>query len=249
MKRLLLPKILTHSVPIFQRFAHALLAPHCWLCAEPTPLAHPELCAECQQQLPWNHHACYRCALPLPDSSPQHYCGRCLRQEPLFARTVSVFTYQEPINGFLNALKFQQQLSYSRFLGQHLVQAIQQQYADESFPSVLIPVPLHKKRLQERGFNQALEIARLLRKPLNIRIDAHSVKRTRATPHQIQLTAVERRRNLRDAFTVTKSLPEHVAILDDVVTTTSTVTELCRTLLSSGVKRVDVWCVARTPVK
>ena len=113
-------------------------------------------------------------------------------------------------------------------------------------PEVIIPVPLHSSRYRERGFNQSLEIARILSRRLVIPLDYRSCSRIHATQAQTQLDAKERARNLKKAFAITKPLPyTHVAILDDVVTTGATVNELAKMLRQAGVKRIDVWACAR----
>ena len=113
-------------------------------------------------------------------------------------------------------------------------------------PELLLPVPLHPKRLRERGFNQALEIARPLGRRFQIPVEARACRRIRATRPQSELALAERRGNLRGAFAVRGALTaRHLAIVDDVVTTGATVSALARVLLRQGVQRVDVWAVAR----
>jgi len=116
------------------------------------------------------------------------------------------------------------------------------------WPQVLIPVPLHPSRLGERGYNQALEIARVLARELALPIDNHVCERVAATAPQAGLDEHARRRNIRGAFAVRGPFHwSHVVILDDVVTTGSTVAELARVLRGAGARRVEVWAAARTP--
>jgi ComF family protein len=111
---------------------------------------------------------------------------------------------------------------------------------------VIIPVPLHKKRIRQRGFNQALEIARPIAKGLDIPILGNVIQRTKYTQAQSLLSAVERRKNLRRSFAVVKPITaDHIVLLDDVVTTGTTVYELAILLKKQGVKTVGVWAVAR----
>jgi ComF family protein len=118
----------------------------------------------------------------------------------------------------------------------------------EQLPQLLIPVPLHRKRLQERGFNQAVELARPLSRQLDIPLDFSSCRRVRDTRSQSELHVRERQRNVRGAFKLSGKIEaDHVALLDDVVTTGSTVTALAKVLRRTGVGRVDVWALARTP--
>ncbi|WP_054775018.1 ComF family protein [Methylogaea oryzae] len=107
-------------------------------------------------------------------------------------------------------------------------------------------MPLHPKRYTERGFNQSLELARLLSQRLGIPLDARHCRRIRTTPPQSRLTALQRRRNLRGAFHIKGAIQaDHIAILDDIVTTGATVGALARALRQAGVKRIDIWCCAR----
>lgn len=147
----------------------------------------------------------------------------------------------------ITGLKFQQKLIYAKLLSELFIQQIQKNYDAESLPELIIPMPLHRNRLQERGFNQAVEIARLIVKKLRIKIDLKSCRRVRATVAQTTLPAAQRKDNIKNAFYIASNLSaKHIAILDDVVTTGYTVTELAQELRKSGVERIDVWCCART---
>jgi ComF family protein len=146
----------------------------------------------------------------------------------------------------VGALKFHGRLSCARLLGQYLAGALDEIGAER--PELVLPIPLHRARLRERGYNQAVEIAREVGQALNLTVDSASCGRKLATPPQTGLEQRERRKNLRGAFDLCQPIrAHHVAILDDVVTTGSTVTELARLLKRAGIQRVDVWAVARTP--
>ncbi|WP_369406459.1 ComF family protein [Candidatus Thiosymbion oneisti] len=146
----------------------------------------------------------------------------------------------------MGGAKFRARLNLARLLGQCLASTLGECGAE--LPDLIVPVPLHAKRLRERGYNQALELARTIGRELSIPVDIQSCVRVSATPPQAGLARKERQRNVRGAFRVLHPPGvERVAILDDVVTTGSTVTELTRVLLRAGVERVDVWAVARTP--
>ncbi|MEY4209858.1 MAG: hypothetical protein RLZ92_236 [Pseudomonadota bacterium] len=107
-------------------------------------------------------------------------------------------------------------------------------------------MPLHPNRYRQRGFNQSIEIARHVAKHLNIRLDLNSCARIRDTDHQSGLKAKQRQTNLKQAFAVTKPLSyQHIAIIDDVITTGSTASALAASLKNQGINRVDVWACAR----
>jgi ComF family protein len=120
----------------------------------------------------------------------------------------------------------------------------------DELPDCLLPVPLHSSRLRQRGFNQSIEIARVIAKRLQIPIVHDAVIRRRSTESQTGLTAKQRQKNIRGAFDVVGDLAgKHVLIIDDVVTTGSTVNELAKVLKRKGVKRVGVLSIARAPIK
>jgi len=193
---------------------------HCILCKK-LSRGKFDLCLACKQQLP--------------------YIGNA------YADLLTVFYYEEPISRMLINLKFNQQLKFASLLGSLVSEVVAAHYKNKPNPEIIIPVPLHASRLKERGYNQALEIARPVAKKLNIYIDKYSCKRTKNTAPQLGLTEHDRQSNLHGAFQVTKLInAKHVAIFDDVVTTGSTVRELSLLLRKSGVEQVDVWCVAKT---
>ncbi len=116
-------------------------------------------------------------------------------------------------------------------------------YQQDNWPEAVLPVPLHSKRIQQRGFNQAREIARFMPLPC---LMTHCI-RHKNTESQSKLSGAARKHNVKNIFQVTKSIPyAHIAIIDDVVTSSQTVRALSKTLLAAGVARVDVWCLART---
>ncbi|MDE1463128.1 ComF family protein [Spartinivicinus poritis] len=121
-------------------------------------------------------------------------------------------------------------------------------YTGEPWPELIIPTPLHRKRELQRGFNQALLIAKQLSKQLNIPLHRHLIRRHKKTSAQTGLSAKERQTNIRHAFQLTSQpLPSHLALVDDVVTTGTTVNEVSRLLKDAGVQKVDIWCIAKTP--
>ncbi len=207
-----------------------------------------DICTSCRQELPHNHHPCSCCALPLPPAAPvDSLCGKCLQKPPPFTNCTVPFIYQHPIDRLITGLKFSAKLQHGRMLATLLLEHIHRSNQTK-LPEVIIPVPLHHKRLQERGYNQALELARPISRQLNIPLDFSSCRRVLNTHSQSTLHERERRSNIRGAFKLSgKIAANHVALLDDVVTTGSTVTELAKTLRRAGVQRVDVWAVARTP--
>ncbi len=232
------------SAGLLQRLISTVYPPRCVLCGSPG-FNDMDICEVCYGDLPWIESACTQCAIPLAKhSGNQLKCGQCLHKPPLFDRSVSLFSYEKETITLIHQLKFHEKLAYSRLLGGMLAGAIEKNAAE--LPDCILPVPLNKKRLKQRGFNQSIELARPAANTFNISLNMHSIKRVRDTPSQTGLDKKQRRKNIRAAFEIVDPLSaQHVAIVDDVVTTTSTVNELARLLKRAGVRRVDVWSIAR----
>ena len=181
--------------------------------------------------------------MPLPVSAPQ--CGRCLRKAPPWDAAWAPFRYAWPLDRLETRFKFGRDLAAGRALAQ-----LWRHENPRALPQLILPVPLHRHRLRQRGYNQALELARPLARSLRIPYRWDVLHRTRHTDAQTSLTAIERRRNLRNAFALRKDaqLPAHVVLLDDVFTTGTTLDECARVLKRAGVERVDVWALARAPM-
>ncbi len=218
----------------------SLLYPHaCPLCGSrsPTPL-----CSGCEQDMPVLLSACPRCGIGLPTDSHHPQCGACLTEPPNYQRLLCPYAYQYPVSHLITALKYQHRLSLIPLLAGALTRHI------GNAPltiEALLPVPLHISRIRERGFNQSLEIARYLAKHFSLPI-LHNVERHKATATQTSLPAQERASNVRGAFRLRGPIQERrVAIIDDVVTTGSTVNELAGLLKAAGVEEIEVWCIAR----
>lgn len=223
----------------------AVLPPLCLLCGQ-RGAGMRDLCVACAAELPRNRLCCPRCALPLQTPAP--LCGECLKREPPFTAAVVPFVYAHPLDMLMTRLKFGRSLAAGRVLSQVWIDALHE-HRPATMPEALIPVPLHNTRLRERGYNQALELARPLAREFAIALRHDALIRVRSTPAQSNLDAKTRRRNLRGAFEVIADarLPSHVALVDDVMTTGTTLRECARTLRRAGVARVDVWALARAP--
>ena len=213
---------------------------HCLACGEPGDDG-LDLCACCRRALPCAASACPRCAVPLALPGT---CGDCLRRPPPLHAAHAAFSYAPPLDRLLPRYKFHRDLASGRLLAQLMARA----FAGCERPQALVPVPLHPARLRQRGYDQALELARPVATLLGLPLRAGLLQRVRATPAQSQLDAPARRRNLRGAFqAASQSLPAHVALVDDVMTTGATLHAAATALRRAGVARVDAWVCARTP--
>jgi ComF family protein len=231
------------------RVGRLVCPPRCLVCREPG-YGGRDLCRACTAALPWNRAACARCALPLPTPEETHgaepACGRCLRRRPPpLAAVHAAFVYAFPVDRLLPRLKFHQDLAAGRLLAELMADA----FFRLPRPDALLPVPLHSSRLRQRGYDQAMELARPVGRLLCVPVLGNRLHRCRATAAQSLLDAPARRRNLRGAFTVPGAavLPAHVALLDDVMTTGATVHAAAAALRAAGVRRIDAWVCARAP--
>ena len=222
----------------------ALLPSHCLLCGARGQGA-LSLCADCAADMPRNTICCARCALPL--ESPALLCGRCIKHAPPWDAAWVPFRYEWPLAQLESRFKFGGDLAAGRTLSV-LWSASR---APDELPDAIVPVPLHHSRLRKRGYNQALELAKPLAKQFGVPVSRAALRRTRATHAQTELTAIQRRRNVRGAFVANLdgNAPKHVVVLDDVFTTGATLAECVRVLKRAGVQRVDVWALARAPAR
>lgn len=203
------------------------------------------LCNNCKNLLKTDQPVCIQCSNYLLAADNATICGACLKNPPYFDSTLSVGIYAAHLKKMITEFKFHEKLYLYRIFSHLLVEKIQQQ--SNPLPECIIPVALHRYRLQERGFNQALEIAKGVAKALNISIDYSCCKRIKYTLPQSSIPAKERQQNVKHAFILTREINyKHIAIIDDVVTTGSTVNELSRIFKKAGVKKIDIWCIART---
>ena len=223
-----------------------LLAPsRCYWCGRTGGSA--PACAGCAAALPWNRFACRACALPLPSAARSDVCNACLCDAPPQDLSWAAFRYETPLPQAVIELKFRGRLAPAHVVG--ALMAGQLAARPCPMPEVLIPMPLHAGRLRRRGYNQAVELGRPLARRLSLRFEPAAARRVRATHEQSRLDATARRRNVRGAFAVDPARVEgrHVALLDDVITTGTTVAELAQAARAAGAARIEVWAAARVP--
>jgi len=189
----------------------------------------------------------FNCRPEGPALLPSHLCSYCKGCLPILEDTqhYAPYRYEAPFTRIIHQLKFGGKIAYAKLLGQLLTEFLLNKYKNKSLPEVLIPVPLHLSRQRKRGYNQSTEIAREVARGLNIQVNTSSCKRVRNTLAQATLSREERLRNLDRAFECNPLDAEHVAILDDVVTTGATVKALSNTLYKSGAGLVEVWSICR----
>jgi len=225
-------------------FVQSYLPQDCLLCGR--RVIGRQLCDVCADDLPaLPRPRCRQCALPLPHHDPAGplICGQCLKRPRAFDRAVAVYAYAAPLDGLVKRCKYGGDLSVS----DGFAIALARELAEEPMPDLILPMPLHDRRLAERGFNQAVEIARRLAPRLDIPWTAFGCERTRDTPPQAGLDLKARRRNLRGAFVCELDLRgKRVALLDDVMTSGASLDELAKAARRAGAVEVSAWVVART---
>jgi ComF family protein len=219
--------------------AQSALGSRCLLCAAPAPDS--TVCAGCHADLPrLPAPVCDVCAIPISSGTT---CGRCIAHPPHFDRTHAPCAYAYPLDRVIQRFKYGGDLSAARVLAQVMLEATR----TAPRPDVIVPMPLARERLAERGFNQSLEIARLVGAALGIPVAHDACVRVQHAPPQAALPWKERAKNVRGAFVCTADLSgKAVAVVDDVLTTGATLNELARVLKKRGATAVAGWVTART---
>jgi ComF family protein len=220
---------------------NVLLARACVLCGQASDAG--RICGQCQRVLPWNDTFCECCGQALLAAQPPGVvCEVCQAERPPYDKARAPLIYDFPVDDVIKAIKFKRQLWYVPAFAELLLQTMQSEFAEVD---ALLPVPLHRWRQMQRGFNQAMELCRPLRNATGLPIITEVV-RSRATIAQTGLNAAERKRNLKNAFVLSgKTGSRHPLIIDDVITTGETCAQLARELLRAGAKSVRVLTVAR----
>ena len=213
-------------------------------------------CQNCSRLLPWLEDACIRCGShliipqthstrpPALSANARVVCGQCQLMPPPYANTIIPFHYKPPILAHIQNLKYGGQLHLSSALGLAISNRIL--LSGLPLPDIIIPIPLHWKRIFHRGFNQSSEIARVIGKQLGIPVSMKHLSRQVNTPSQTGLDTQMRTKNIRNAFKAEKTCTGmHIGLVDDVVTTASTVRAAAKILAESGADQIDIWAVAK----
>lgn len=224
-----------------RRMLDGLFPATCCLCQWRSDTGLP-LCTPCREELAANRVACERCALPLPRPG---ICGECLRRAPPFATVRAPWLYGDYLAHIIQAWKFNRRDDLTPLLAELWLSQVRL----PALPDAIVPIPLHWRRLWQRGYNQSQLLAALLARRLpGTRVEHRLLQRRRATAPQAGMDARTRARNLRGAFTVGRACDNlRIAVVDDVLTTGATAREAARALQSAGARHVEIWCLARTP--
>ena len=222
-----------------RRLGAALLPQDCFLCGAAS--GDQLLCGACRTDLPrLPELRCPTCALPTPLGET---CGACLKQPPHYDATLSCFSYDFPVDRLVQALKYQHRLVVSEFFAKALLEIspLPPVAAD-----VMLALPLSAQRLRQRGFNQALEIARPLARQVGLPLWVDGYRRVIDTAPQTSLPWRERHQNMQGAFECALELSgKTIIVIDDVMTTGATLNEFARTLKKHGAAKIINWVIAR----
>ena len=222
----------------------------CVLCRRPSRRT-IDLCLACEQAFERHEDVCHVCAAPLPGGAPplprgEQVCGRCIATPPPWTRTLAPFTFAQPLTGVIAGLKSGNGLRQARILGVLLSASAEAAYAPNELPEAIIPVPLTRRRLRQRGFNQAALLARSTARRLGLPSLPGHLARIRHTPPQRSLPRSARLTNVRAAFAVRRPIAYRcVALVDDVATTGATAHAASTALLAGGAEEVHVWVAAK----
>ena len=238
-------------VQVYKRLSivDRLFATHCYLCSR-VITRHDKsrhICRDCQSDLALPDSACRICSLPVTSLSRPH-CIECEKERPSFVGSTCATKYEFPTNVLVSDLKF----SNKRFLAGLMAKMISDKRKKNSRanPDLICAVPSHIEKLRIRGFNQAELIASACAHELTIRAECNLLIKTKATDTQLGLTKKQRQENLKDSFVVNPNFSLsglHIAVIDDVMTTGTTLNYAAQCLIEAGAASVEVWAFARTP--
>jgi len=236
--------------PFIKAVLDFLSPPLCHICRSFIPGAGElHICTECRDRLPLvKPPLCTICGIPFIGAGGNHICGQCQTQPPHFDSALAHLLYEESARDLIHTFKYSHKTHLRRPLALLALEGLTEFISDRT-PDVIIPVPLHRSRLRSRGFNQAVLLGELFSSRLSLPMLTDGISRTRQTEPQIELSADDRRINVKGAFAVNRLggiLEKRILLLDDVMTTGSTVNECAKVLKKAGAASVVVVTLART---
>lgn len=216
---------------------------HCIVCLQSSKRAYA-LCLQCEQSLPWlPEKKCLVCAHPLRDNATHPTCPRCFDHPPYYNYVQALFSYQKPIKAFIHLFKEKSQLYFGKILGELMIKHLKPITPIDC----ILPMPIHFMKQKKRGFNQSAELARWVKAKYGWPLDQSSCLRNKPQQEQRTLSMRERWQNLSDkSFSISKNFcARHVLIIEDVITTGTTINAFSKALKQTGVRTVEVWACCR----
>lgn len=235
---------------VLRDLADVLFPPRCQSCRKVAEkLTNDLFCTACEEKIKYiRTPLCPACGFPFADSEgSDHLCGDCLTAPQPFAVARSVAAFDDILLEAIHALKYHNKTGLGTGLGKMMAGGPYTGMDMQGY-TMIIPVPLHIRRLRERGFNQSLLLAKVLSERYAIPLDFVTLKRERDTPPQTMMGRRERKANIKGAFDVAdkeRVRKQHVLLIDDVYTTGSTLAECTRVLLNNGAAQVGVLTLAK----
>lgn len=226
---------------------HLLFPPRCPFCDR--VLFHslfaqsPLVCRECQGIPEYvKEPACCKCGKPLQDER-EEYCYDCSRKDLAYAQGKALWAYKDPVKGSLYRFKYQNRREYAGYYSLELARAYGE-WIRRCGISAVVPIPLSRKRLRQRGFNQAELVARKLGKEMGLPVFPELLLRVRDTRAQKELNDEERKNNLKRAFksSANKVQLDHILLIDDIYTTGTTMNEAAKELKRAGA--TEIYCLS-----
>lgn len=235
--------------PFFEVVLDALFPPLCHVCRKFIPAAGElHICQGCRELMsPIVAPLCIVCGIPFAGAGNDHLCGGCSTSPPRFNAARAALAYEGASRDLIHSFKYRNKTHLRRPLAL-LTMEVLSEFIRSRRPDLIMPVPLHRKKLSTRGFNQALLLGEILSQRLKIPLDRRNLRRTRWTESQVNLAAPDRIKNVKGAFSIRESdlvKGRRVLLVDDVITTGSTVEECGRVLKAAGATDVTVITVAR----
>ena len=239
------------NIPLLKTFFQFFLPPQCYCCETFLPEGEQQgLCADCQSAIRWIEPPfCTRCGIPFPSrEGKNHLCGVCLEGEKYFTIGRALGYYDGSLRKVIHRWKYGGRIHLSPLLVEWMAKGFSR-YWESGLFDVLIPVPLHPQRLRQRGFNQALHLARGMSRRMGIPCGNRILEKRRPTAPQVSLSGRDREAAVKGAFRLRNTggiKGKVVLLIDDVYTTGTTVNECSKVLMAGGAQRVDVFTLAHT---
>lgn len=231
-----------------KRVLQFLLPSQCHCCERFLEEGQSGICGECLSKIKWiEPPLCTLCGVPFRSREVEsHLCGDCLTRRRYFGKARALGYYEGPLREAIHRWKYEEKHYLTRFFGERLTEGFHRHWQPGTI-DLLIPVPLHPRRLRERGFNQALFLVKELSQRTRIPFGKRLLKKRMSTPPQVSLSGEERERGVKNSFYVSmqeKIRGKSVLLIDDVYTTGATVNECAKVLLKAGAQRVEVLTLA-----
>jgi ComF family protein len=227
---------------VWEALLDLIYPPRCIFCTEIIPFQEERgICKRCRNTLPFiEGKVCQKCGKPIQDSDHRTTCFDCIKNSHVYDRGWAVFAYEGMVKDAIYRFKYGGHKEYGKYLGKLMAEKIKYQISEEGF-DLIIPIPIHKRRKKERGYNQAEELAKSISSELGIPMDPFILARVKETSPQSGLSIVQRQNNIKKAFKIDDTINLHqmkILLIDDIYTTGTTINYCADLLKERGAKKV-----------